>query len=190
VPVGLEKGKREVLAMGDEKQEVAIFAGGCFWCIEPLFDRLEGVISTLPGYTGGSVVNPTYNEVCEGTTGHLEVVKIVFDPSKISYSTLLNKFWHHIDPLDPYGQFSDKGEQYLSAIFYADERQKALAEESKEEIARILRKPVYTQIRPMSVFYPAEKYHQEFYLKDPARYKAYSSGCGRVERLRQLWGWQ
>lgn len=168
---------------------MAIFAGGCFWCMEPIFDRLDGVISTLPGYIGGNVANPTYNQVCQGNTGHLEAVKIVFDSSKIRYSQLLDLFWHHIDPTDPNGQFCDKGEQYLSAIFYADDEQMLLAEKSKQKIAKELRGlPIYTQIRPMSVFYPAEEYHQGFYLKDPLRYNSYSSCCGRVERLRQLWG--
>ncbi|MBS0605109.1 MAG: peptide-methionine (S)-S-oxide reductase MsrA [Verrucomicrobia bacterium] len=171
------------------KEETAIFAGGCFWCIEPLFDRLEGVISTMPGYTGGHQPNPTYSEVCDGTTGHLEAVKIVFDPDLISYSKLLDLFWRHIDPLDPDGQFSDKGEQYLSAIFYTNEEQKAGAELSREAVARRFKgHAIYTQIRPAGIFYPAEEYHQEFYLKDPLRYKSYSSSCGRIERLHELWG--
>jgi peptide-methionine (S)-S-oxide reductase len=184
----LEK-KKEGIAMSEGAQEVAVFAGGCFWCMEPLFDRLEGVISTLPGYTGGTTSEPSYSEVCEGNTGHLEAVKIVFDPSKIGYSQLLDLFWRHIDPLDPDGQFCDKGEQYLSAIFYVDEQQRSVAKRSKEEIAKALKGlPIYTQIRPLSIFYPAEDYHREFYLKDPLRYKSYSSCCGRVERLRELWG--
>lgn len=173
---------------GVPMEEVAVFAGGCFWCLEPLFDRLEGVISVLPGYTGGTVPDPTYEEVCEGNTGHLEAVKIVFDPARISYAKLLDLFWHHIDPTDPLGQFCDKGEQYLSAVFYADEDQRALAEKTKAEIAQQLRQTVHTQIRRAGPFYPAEKYHQEFYIKNSERYKAYSSCCGRTERLRQLWG--
>ncbi len=185
------KDNRRVAGMNDNVQEVAIFAGGCFWCVEPLFDRLEGVISTLPGYTGGSFLNPTYQEVCEGNTGHIEAVKIVFDPSKITYAKLLDIFWHHIDPTDPDGQFCDKGPQYLSAIFYADEHQKVLAEESKKEISRELKGQwIFTQIRKMEPFYPAEEYHQEFYIKDPLRYKSYSSCCGRSERLRELWGFR
>lgn len=169
--------------------ETAVFAGGCFWCLEPLFDRLEGVISTASGYAGGSVANPTYEEVCEGNTGHLEVVKIVFDPALISYTKLLDIFWHHIDPTDPYGQFCDKGEQYLSAIFYTDEEQRSLAENSKQAVAKALRgQKVYTQIRPLTNFYPAEDYHQDFYQKSPGRYQAYSSCSGRKERLKELWG--
>lgn len=157
--------------------------------MEPLFDKLSGVISTMPGYAGGTVLNPSYEEVCEGTTGHLEVVKIVFDPSLISYSQLLDVFWHHIDPTDPLGQFCDKGEQYLSAIFYADVKQKDFAESSKEAVARELRgQKIYTQIRPLTNFYPAEEYHQEFYQKSPGRYQAYQSCCGRQQRLKELWG--
>jgi peptide-methionine (S)-S-oxide reductase len=157
--------------------------------MEPLFDRLEGVVSTSSGYAGGTVVNPTYEEVCEGNTGHLEVVKIDFDPSIISYSRLLDIFWHHIDPTDPQGQFCDKGEQYLSAIFYANDQQRNLAEESKRDVTRALRgQTIYTQIRPLTHFYPAEDYHQEFHEKNPSRYQAYRSCCGRDQRLRELWG--
>ena len=169
--------------------ESAVFAGGCFWCVEPLFDRLEGVVSTASGYAGGTVANPNYEEVCEGNTGHLEAVKIVFDPSIITYSQLLDIFWHHLDPDDPQGQFCDKGEQYLSAIFYANDLQRSLAEESKKEIARALKGQfIYTQIRPLTNFYPAEDYHQEFHEKNPSRYQAYRSCCGRDQRLKELWG--
>lgn len=169
--------------------EVAVFAGGCFWCMEPLFDQLAGVISVTSGYAGGDVDNPSYEQVCDGNTGHLEVIKIVFDPSIISYSQLLNIFWHHIDPTDPQGQFCDKGEQYLSAIFYTHDQQRALAEQSKAEVATVLKgQPIYTQIRPLTAFYPAEEYHQEFHQKNPGRYQAYRSCCGRDQRLKQLWG--
>ncbi len=168
--------------------ERAIFAGGCFWCMEPLFDKLPGVSGTASGYTGGRVPNPSYEEVCRGNTGHLEAVEIVFDPEVISYEKLLDIFWHHIDPVDPQGQFCDKGEQYLSAIFYANEQQRILADQSKDDVKRMLGQKIYTQIRPLTEFYPAEDYHQEFYQKDPVRYKAYSSCCGRSERLRELWG--
>ena len=169
--------------------EVAVFAGGCFWCMEPLFDKLKGVISTTSGYVGGIVAHPSYEQVCKGNTGHLEAVKIVFDPLIITYSELLDVFWHHIDPTDPQGQFCDKGEQYLSAIFYADERQKTVAEGSKGEIAKALNgQPIYTQIRPLTLFNPAEDYHQEFYQKNPAHYQSYRSCCGRDQRLKELWG--
>ncbi len=175
--------------MGQKKREEAIFAGGCFWCIEPLFDRLHGVLSTMPGYIGGSVPNPTYAEVCSGKTGHLEAVKIVFDPEEMTYSKLLDLFWHHIDPLDPSGQFCDQGEQYHSAIFYTSEQQKILATKSKEGMAKILKgKTIHTQIREASQFYPAEEYHQGFYFKDSTGYKSYSSCSGRAERLSELWG--
>jgi peptide-methionine (S)-S-oxide reductase len=157
--------------------------------LEPLFDKIEGVISTTSGYAGGRVPNPTYEQVCEGNTGHLEVVKIVFNPSKVDYSRLLEVFWHHIDPTDPKGQFCDKGEQYLSAIFYTSETQKHLAEQSKAEIVHALKgQPIYTQIRPLSAFYPAENYHQSFYEKNPAHYQSYRSCCGRDQRLKELWG--
>jgi methionine-S-sulfoxide reductase len=171
------------------REEIAVFAGGCFWCIEPLFDRLEGVFSTTSGYMGGHTAHPTYEEVCAGDTGHLEVVRVIFDPDRISYSQLLELFWHHIDPLDPYGQFSDKGDQYLSAIFYASPQQKNLAEESKREVAIALNtEKIFTRILPMAVFYPAEDYHQGFHLKKTVRYTSYHSCSGRMERLLQLWG--
>jgi peptide-methionine (S)-S-oxide reductase len=169
--------------------EEAVFAGGCFWCMEPLFDHLDGVDSVTSGYSGGMFPNPSYEEVCRGNTGHLEAVKIVFDPSKISYAKLLDIFWHHIDPLDPYGQFCDKGEQYKSAIFYCNEAQRAQAKKTKDEIAHQLNgKAIYTQIRPLDTFYPAEEYHQRFYASHSAHYKQYRSCCRRDERLKELWG--
>ncbi len=168
--------------------EEAVFAGGCFWCMEPIFDRLPGVISVSSGYAGGVVPHPSYEEICEGHTGHLEVVKIAFDPSKITYSQLLDVFWRNIDPLDPYGQFCDKGDQYKSAIFYANEEQKAQAKKSKEAITSTFKnQAIYTQIRPLDVFYPAEDYHQKFYQTHTAHYKSYQSCCRRDERLKQLW---
>jgi methionine-S-sulfoxide reductase len=138
--------------------EIAVFAGGCFWCMEPAFDNLPGVAEVSSGYTGGTVPNPSYEEVCRGFTGHLEAVQIAFDPSIISYSKLLNIFWHNIDPLDAYGQFCDKGDQYKSAIFFANEEQKVQAEKSKAAVASALKdQTIYTQIRPLDVFYPAAK---------------------------------
>ncbi len=169
--------------------EKAVLAGGCFWCLEPLFDRIDGIISVRSGYAGGSIPHPSYEQVCSGSTGHLEAVEIVFDPLRLSYSQLLDVFWHHIDPTDPFGQFCDKGEQYLSAIFYVDQTQKNIAEQSKQKIAQQLKgKQIYTQIRPLDVFYPAEEYHQEFYQKNPGRYQSYRSCCGRDQRLKELWG--
>lgn len=169
--------------------EEAVFAGGCFWCMEPIFDRTPGVVSVSSGYAGGSVPNPSYEEVCQGWTDHVEAVKIVFDPSITSYAHLLELFWHNIDPLDPYGQFCDKGEQYKSAIFYTSEEQKAEAKKSKDALASALKgHAIYTQIRPLDVFYPAEEYHQKFYQTHTAHYKSYRSCCRRDERLKELWG--
>ena len=175
--------------MNEFHSEEAIFAGGCFWCMEPIFDHLEGVVSVSSGYTGGAFANPSYDEVCQGNTGHLEAVKIVYDPAKITYAKLLDIFWHNIDPLDAYGQFCDKGEQYKSAIFYANDQQKLLAKQSKDEIEHMFNgKAIYTQIRPLEVFYPAESDHQKFYQRNPVHYKSYRSCCRRDERLKELWG--
>jgi peptide-methionine (S)-S-oxide reductase len=168
--------------------EEAVFAGGCFWCMEPIFDKLEGVVSVISGYTGGTFSNPRYEEVCQGNTGHLEAVKVAYDPDKISYDKLLDIFWHNIDPLDAYGQFCDKGEQYKSAIFYVNEEQKVLAKMSKAAIEPLFNgKAIYTQIRPLEIFYPAEDYHQKFYQTNPVHYKSYRSCCRREERLKELW---
>jgi methionine-S-sulfoxide reductase len=168
----------------------AIFAGGCFWCMEPPYDNLPGVISTTAGYTGGTVPDPTYEEVSEGKTGHAEAVEIVFDSTKISYEELLQVFWRNIDPTNPSGQFADWGSQYRTAIFYLNEKQKVQALESKEELDKSGKfdKPVVTQIVPASKFYPAEEYHQEFYKKNPLRYKSYKVGSGRSGFLEKVWG--
>ncbi|MDZ7379899.1 MAG: peptide-methionine (S)-S-oxide reductase MsrA [candidate division KSB1 bacterium] len=168
----------------------ATFAGGCFWCMEPPFDKLEGVISTTSGYIGGHTTNPTYKEVSAGGTGHAEAVEIVYDPSKISYARLLEVFWRNIDPLTPNGQFCDKGTQYRAGIFYHDETQKQLAEASKQalEASKRFKAPIVTEITPASTFYPAEDYHQDYYLKNPLRYKFYRYNCGRDQRLHELWG--
>jgi len=179
---------REQSADGEDRA-IATFAGGCFWCMQPPFDKLKGVISTTVGYTGGQTANPTYQEVSAGGTGHVEAIQIVYDPSKISYSELLKVFWHNIDPFDAKGQFCDKGNQYRSVIFYHNAEQKALAEESKKKIEEswTTEKPVATEILPASTFYPAEEYHQEYYRKNPVRYKFYRYGCGRDRRLKQIW---
>jgi len=179
---------REQSADGEDRA-IATFAGGCFWCMQPPFDKLKGVISTTVGYTGGYTANPTYEEVSAGGTGHVEAIQIVYDPSKISYSELLKVFWHNIDPFDAKGQFCDKGNQYRSVIFYHNAEQKALAEESKKKIEEswTTEKPVATEILPASTFYPAEEYHQEYYRKNPVRYKFYRYGCGRDRRLKQIW---
>ena len=167
----------------------ATFAGGCFWCMEPPFDQVDGVISTTSGYTGGEKENPTYEEVSSGTTGHAEAVQIVYDPDKVSYAELLDVFWHNIDPTTPNRQFCDIGSQYRPAIFYHDEEQKRLAEASKEEIQQAGGfDRVATEVMPASTFYRAEEYHQDFYRKNPMRYKRYHTGSGRDQRLEDLWG--
>ena len=170
--------------------EKATFAGGCFWCMEPPFDALDGVISTTSGYTGGHKVKPTYKEVSAGSTGHTEAVQIVFDPAKVSFDELLDVFWRNIDPTTSERQFCDQGSQYRPGIFYHDDIQKALAESSRQEIedSRILTKPNVTEIVAVGTFYPAEDYHQNYYKKNPLRYKFYRSSCGRDRTLEQIWG--
>jgi len=170
------------------KLERATFAGGCFWCMEPPFDKLEGVFSTTSGYTGGQTKNPTYEQVSAGITGHAESVQVLYDPSRISYSKLLEVFWHNIDPTTPNRQFCDAGSQYRTAVFYHNDAQKRLAEESKKAIEKSGRFPaVVTQIAPATEFYAAEEYHQDFYKKNPVRYHSYRLGCGRDQRLEEIW---
>ena len=156
--------------------------------MEEPFDRLNGVISTTSGYTGGKVKNPTYEQVSMGGTGHAEAVQVVYDPSRVSYEKLLEVFWHNVDPLDGKGQFCDRGDQYRSEIFYHDENQKTLAEKSKQQQAAVLKKPIVTPIVAATEFYPAEDYHQDFYKTSTLRYKSYRMGCGRDPRLEELWG--
>ncbi|TVR93214.1 MAG: peptide-methionine (S)-S-oxide reductase [Spirochaetaceae bacterium] len=169
----------------------AVFAGGCFWCMEPPYDALEGVLETTSGFAGGHVVNPTYNQVVSGGTGHLEVVQVTYDPSVVDYARLLEVFWVNIDPLDGEGQFCDRGEHYTSAIFYGNENERRLAEASRQELIRSGRfgsQEIQTGIRPLTTFYPAEEYHQNYYQKNPIRYRFYRNACGRDRRLRELWG--
>jgi peptide-methionine (S)-S-oxide reductase len=166
----------------------ATFAGGCFWCMEPPFDSLDGVVSTTSGYTGGRTDNPTYEDVSRGSTGHTEAVEIVFDPRRVTYAQLLEVFWRNIDPLTADRQFCDIGSQYRAGIFVHDESQRRLAEESKRAVAERLKKPVVTEIVAASRFWPAEEYHQDYYKKNPLRYKFYRTGCGRDQRLRMIWG--
>jgi len=170
--------------------EKATFAGGCFWCMEPPFDKLEGVKSVVSGYTGGNKKNPTYEEVSSGSTGHAESVEITYDPAVISYPKLLDVFWHNIDPTVKNRQFCDVGSQYRTAIYYHNAEQKQLAEASKKtlEESKRFRGPVYTEITAATTFYPAEEYHQKYYQKNPVRYKLYRYNCGRDQRLRELWG--
>ena len=169
---------------------LATFAGGCFWCMEGPFDALDGVISTTSGYMGGTKKDPTYQEVSGGRTGHTEAVQIVYDPSKVSYEKLLEVFWHNIDPVAANRQFCDAGTQYRSGIFYHDEAQKKAAEASKIAIdkGRSFKGVIATEITVVGTYYAAEDYHQDYYLKNPVRYRLYRQGCGRDARLKELWG--
>jgi peptide-methionine (S)-S-oxide reductase len=180
----------EAQATTEKKIETATFAGGCFWCMEPPFDKLDGVISTTSGYTGGQTKNPSYEEVSSGGTGHAESVQIIFDPTKVSYARLLDVFWHNIDPFTLNGQFCDHGRQYRTAIFYHSEEQKRLAEASKQALEQSGRftKPIVTEIVPAGEFYKAEEYHQDYYQKNPIRYKFYRYNCGRDQVLESIWG--
>ncbi len=169
----------------------ATFAGGCFWCMEPPFERLDGVVKVTAGYTGGDLVNPTYEQVSAGGTGHAESVEVIYDPRKVSYDTLLNVFWHNVDPTQHDRQFCDVGDQYRTAIFYHSDQQKAEAEASRRKLEASLRfkgKTLYTQIVPAGPFYAAEDYHQDYARKNPIRYKFYRWNCGRDQRLEQVWG--
>jgi methionine-S-sulfoxide reductase len=183
---GKGEGEKAVQAEG---MATALFAGGCFWCMEPPFDKLEGVVSTMSGYTGGYKKDPTYEEVSAGGTGHVEAVQVIYDPDKVTYEKLLEVFWHNIDPVDAAGQFCDKGSQYRSEIFYQGKAQKHLAEQSKSALEKSgrVKGVIATNIVAASVFYPAEEYHQDFYMKNPLRYKFYRSGCGRDQRLEEIW---
>lgn len=170
--------------------ERAVFAGGCFWCMEAPFEKLPGVLSVTSGYTGGHTVNPTYQEVSAGGTGHVEAVSVEYDPAVIPYSSLLTVFWHNIDPTVSDRQFCDVGRQYRSAIFYMNEKQRIRAVQSKADLAknRPFRDAVVTEIAAASQFYPAEEYHQHYYRKNPLRYSYYRASCGRDRRLKELWG--
>ena len=177
------------LAAKDAPLEKAIFAGGCFWCVQHDFDQVPGVISTTAGYTGGDEVNPTYEEVASGTTGHVEAVLVSYDPEKVSYEKLLTVFWHNVDPTRDDGQFCDLGKQYRPVIFYENTTQKRLAEKSKEELLKEGKmKRVLVEILPAKTFYPAEEYYQEYYRKNPDKYKVYRFNCGRDRRLEEIWG--
>ncbi len=168
--------------------ERAVFAGGCFWCMESEFDSEKGVISVTSGYTGGSAQTATYKQVSTGTTGHVEAVEVVFDPAVVSYSRLLTIFWRNVDPLDAEGQFCDKGSQYAAGIFYLDDAQKTAAEQSLADAEKKLGQKVATFLRPAMAFYPAEDYHQEYYKKNSVAYKTYRYGCGRDRQLERIWG--
>jgi peptide-methionine (S)-S-oxide reductase len=170
------------------KTAIATFAGGCFWCVESDFDKVDGVISTTSGYTGGTVANPTYYQVSAGGTGHAEAVEIVYDPSKVTYQKLLDVFWHTHDPFAKNQQFCDHGSQYRPAIFYHDDEQRQLADASKLAVQARFKQPIVTEITKAEAFYKAEDYHQDYYLKNPSRYKFYRYNCGREQRLEEIWG--
>jgi peptide methionine sulfoxide reductase msrA/msrB len=178
----------QVSASSMPHTETAVFAGGCFWCMTPPFEKLSGVIEVLSGYTGGSGPNPAYEDYAE--KGHIEAVQITYDPSKINYSELLDIFWRQIDPTDPGGQFCDRGPQYRSAIFYENDEQKRLAEKSMEALEKSGRyqKPIVTELIKATAFYKAEDYHQDYHKKNPIRYKFYRYNCGRDQYLKKIWG--
>jgi len=170
------------------KPAKAVFAGGCFWCVEADFDKVPGVISTTSGYINGRTPNPTYEQVSRGGTGHAEAVEIVFDPAKVSYEKLLDVFWHNVDPLAKDYQFCDHGDQYRSGIYYLGDAQRQLAEKSKAAVQARFKESVQTEIAAAGTFYKAEDYHQDYHTKNPLRYKFYRFNCGRDARLQQLWG--
>ncbi len=184
---------KDVIKLKAEKDsrnfKEAVFAGGCFWCMEAIFEKVPGVIEVISGYAGGNVSHPTYEEVSSGKTGHVEAIKVIYDPEQITYEGLLQVFWRSIDPTDTGGQFVDRGNQYKSVIFYADEQERLLAEKSKEELekASIFKKPIVTEIRPFTNFYEAEGYHQNYYKKNPIRYHFYSRNSGRPQFLKKVW---
>lgn len=174
----------------DKKLEKAVFAGGCFWCIEAAFEKIDGVIAAVSGYTDGEKVDPSYQEVSSGRTGHTEAVELTFDSTKVSYAKLVDVFWRNIDPTQKNGQFADKGSQYRTAIYYQDEEQKTVAEHSKSELEQSgkFKKPIVVDIKPAVTFYPAEEHHQDYYKKNPGHYKSYSYFSGRVPYIKKVWG--
>lgn len=178
----------QVDASTESQLETAIFAGGCFWCMESAFDPVQGVVGTISGYTGGKTKNPTYHAVKLGKTGHYEALKVVYDPRKTTYEELLRIFWRNVDPFNARGQFCDSGSQYRAAVFVADNEQRTAAEASREKIAGRTRLKIVTEVIDASEFYPAEEYHQDYYLKNPLQYSYYRSSCGRDARLIEIWG--
>ena len=176
-------------AAADSTVGKAYFAGGCFWCMEEAFEKVEGVLSVTSGYMGGTVANPSYEDVSAGRTGHAESFEVVYDPAKVSYQKLLDAFWRNVDPITPNAQFCDHGSQYRSAVFFQTDEEKRASDVSKQAIEQSKRftEPIVTQIVMASQFYPAEEYHQDFYKKNPIRYKFYKYNCGRAQRLEELW---
>lgn len=181
--------KKEKVDINDERYEKATLAGGCFWCMEAALEKVEGVVEVISGYTGGDAVNPSYEEVSSGVTGHYESVRVIYDPEKVSYDNILHVFWRQIDPTDSGGQFADRGSQYRSAIFYHDEEQRAAAQKSKDELEQsgVFDGHIATEILPAGEFYPAEEYHQDYYIKNPVRYNIYTQGSGRKGFLKKQW---
>ena len=186
VPAGLPSG----MVQSAPTTAKAYFAGGCFWCMEEAFEKVDGVIAVVSGYMGGTVANPTYEQVSDGRTGHAESIEVTYDPTKITYQKLLDAFWRNVDPITPNAQFCDHGNQYRSVVFYTTDEEKQLAEESKSKIeqSKRLPAPIVTQLVKASTFYQAEDYHQDYYKKNPLRYKYYKYTCGRAQRLEALWG--
>lgn len=180
----------EVQLVSEADEGVAIFAGGCFWCMEPPYDKLDGVLATTSGYIGGPTANPTYEQVSSGRSGHIEAIEVRYDPTKVDYAKLLEVFWRNIDPVAVNRQFCDSGPQYRSAIFPRTTEQQRLAEASLKALSDSVRfdRPIATEIIPATTFYPAEDYHQDYYQKNPIRYRYYRSSCGRDRRLQELWG--
>ena len=171
-----------------QQLEKAIFAGGCFWCVESDFDKVPGVVSTVSGYTGGKTENPTYRQVTAGGTGHYEVVEITYDPAKVSYEMLLAAFWRSVDPTDGGGQFCDRGHSYKTAVFVANDKERSLAEASRKAAQRLLDQPIVTPVLDAAPFYAAEDYHQDYYKNNPLRYRYYRFSCGRNRRVKEVWG--
>lgn len=188
--VGVDKSEGTKMSVNNERLSEATFAGGCFWCSESDFQKIKGVAEVISGYTGGETPNPTYEQVSSGRSGHLEAIKVLYDPDLVCYEELLNVFWKHIDPTDPGGQFVDRGTQYTTAIFYHDDEQKKLAEESRKRLNDSGRynKPIVTRIAKASEFYQAEEYHQDYSRNNPMRYKLYRSRSGRDQYLKRIWG--
>lgn len=178
------------LGVSAEAQEraMATFAGGCFWCMEEAYDEVEGVLETISGFAGGDVPNPTYRQVVRGNTGHYEVVQITYDPSVVSYEEILEEFWVNVDPFDAGGQFCDRGPHYRTAIFYHNDEQRRLAQESRREVAAEFDREIVTEIIELDAFYEAEAYHQDYYQENPVRYNFYKTACGREARLQEIWG--
>lgn len=168
--------------------KTAVFAGGCFWCLEADLDKVPGVLATVSGYAGGPEQNPTYKQVAYGKTAHAEVVQVTYDPTRVGYAQLVEYFFRHVDPTQADGQFCDTGRQYRTVVFYADEAEKKIARAAKDAAAKHLKATVVTELAPLAAFWPAEEYHQDFYKKDPAHYQRYRSGCGRDARVKALWG--